>query len=49
MDRTQTWRARRSYDAAMNPAIVLVAPDKDWSRTLSEMAPVYEHFEPKDD
>ena len=30
-------------------AIVLVAPDKDWSRTLSEMAPVYEHFEPKDD
>ena len=29
-------------------AIVLVAPDADWERTLAEMAPVYQFFEPKD-
>jgi hypothetical protein len=29
-------------------AIVLVAPDADWDRTLAEMAPIYQFFKPKD-
>ncbi|MFC5744176.1 serine/threonine-protein kinase [Actinomadura rugatobispora] len=29
-------------------AIVLVAPDADWDKTFSEMAPIYQFFKPKD-
>ncbi|MEU5877458.1 protein kinase [Spirillospora sp. NPDC047279] len=30
-------------------AIVLYAPDKDWSKTFADLAPVYSHFTPDDD